>query len=71
MGPNSHLLSSSHSSNRSSSGPLSSVPAPTVLSETRARKSVKLQVKENEQHDGDYKDFINKAFKVFPCIYCL
>ncbi|EFO25553.2 hypothetical protein LOAG_02929 [Loa loa] len=64
MAPNPHILSNSHLSNRSSSVRLSSIPAPTVLSETRARKFVKVQVKENEQHDGDYSDFINEAFKV-------
>uniref|UniRef100_A0A0R3S4J5 RING-type E3 ubiquitin transferase n=1 Tax=Elaeophora elaphi TaxID=1147741 RepID=A0A0R3S4J5_9BILA len=63
MAPNSHLPSNSHANNRSSSGRLSSIPAPTMSSETRARKSVKVQVKGNEQHDGDYSDFINETFR--------
>lgn len=67
LASNPHLPFNSHANNRSSSGRLSSIPAPTILSETRARKSVKLQVKGNEQHDGNYSDFINEAFKVFIC----
>ncbi|KAL3982143.1 Zinc finger ZZ type family protein [Acanthocheilonema viteae] len=61
--PNPQIPSNSHANSRSSSGRLSSIPAPTILSETRTRKSVKMQVKGNEQHDGDYSDFISEAFK--------
>ncbi|OZC05242.1 zinc finger, ZZ type [Onchocerca flexuosa] len=58
-----HIAPNPHLNNRSSSGRFSSIPAPTILSEMRARKSVKVQVKGNEQHDGDYTDFINEVFR--------
>uniref|UniRef100_A0A1I8E8L3 RING-type E3 ubiquitin transferase n=1 Tax=Wuchereria bancrofti TaxID=6293 RepID=A0A1I8E8L3_WUCBA len=63
MTPNSHLPSNSHFNNLPSSGRLSSIPTPNILSEMRARKSVKVQVKGNGQHNGDCSDFISEAFK--------
>ncbi|VIO86678.1 Uncharacterized protein BM_BM7523 [Brugia malayi] len=63
MTPNSHLSSNSHFNSLSSGGRLSSIPTPNILSEMRARKSVKVQVKGNGQHDGDCSDFINEVFK--------
>ncbi|VDK81638.1 unnamed protein product [Litomosoides sigmodontis] len=59
---NPHLPPSSHASSRSS-GRFSSIPTPTILSEMKARKCVKVQVKGSEQHSGDYSDFINECFK--------
>uniref|UniRef100_A0A915PYI7 RING-type E3 ubiquitin transferase n=1 Tax=Setaria digitata TaxID=48799 RepID=A0A915PYI7_9BILA len=61
---NLHLPPNSHLTSRSSSGRFNSIPATTVLNETRGRKSVKVQVKGSEQHNDDYSDFINEAFKV-------
>lgn len=60
---NPHLPPNSHAINRSS-GRLSSIPTPTILSEMRARRSVKVQLKGNEQHSRDYSDLINECFKV-------
>ncbi|KAM3726305.1 Uncharacterized protein ACO02O_03074 [Dirofilaria immitis] len=62
MSSNPHLPSNSHLNSRSSSGRFSSISAPTILSEMKARKSMKTQVKGSER-DGDYNDFINEAFR--------
>ncbi|VDN04461.1 unnamed protein product [Thelazia callipaeda] len=61
---NLHFLQNVHLNSRPSHSRSGNIPAPIPLSETRGRKTVSRQAKENGVSNNDHIDFINNAFKI-------